>query len=209
VTRIEPIPHTTPEALASRDQHHPGHFLESLAKYDIVNCSAFLVNKLDERLETFIEEHNWAMKWTKPKAGTTAFIKFVDKEGRAIDDVVFCQRLQEMTGVMLAQLCSSMNVSRTSRFWRDRRRLRCNKFSTHGLDSRQNLEVLETFIEEHNWAMKWTKPKAGTTAFIKFRQCMSGHAIVDLTNRDESIITGRGTSLDNLRIRRLDCFAES
>ncbi|KAJ5173851.1 uncharacterized protein N7500_001782 [Penicillium coprophilum] len=54
-----------------------------------------------EILEAFIEEHSWAMKWTKPKAGTTAFIKFVDREGRAINDVVFCQRLQEMTGVML------------------------------------------------------------------------------------------------------------
>ncbi|KAJ5822786.1 hypothetical protein N7447_005126 [Penicillium robsamsonii] len=52
-------------------------------------------------LEAFIEEHSWAMKWTKPKAGTTAFIKLADREGRAIDDVVFCQRLQEMTGVML------------------------------------------------------------------------------------------------------------
>ncbi|KAJ5778948.1 hypothetical protein N7457_006668 [Penicillium paradoxum] len=54
-----------------------------------------------EVLERFIEEFKWAMGWTKPKAGTTAFIKFIDKKGRAIDDVVFCQRLQETTGVML------------------------------------------------------------------------------------------------------------
>ncbi|KAE8339933.1 hypothetical protein BDV24DRAFT_175770 [Aspergillus arachidicola] len=52
-------------------------------------------------LDTFIEEFEWAIQWTRPQAGTTAFIKFVNREGKPIDDVVLCQRLQKQTGVML------------------------------------------------------------------------------------------------------------
>ena len=52
-------------------------------------------------LDTFIEEFEWAIQWMRPQAGTTAFIKFVNREGEPIDDVVLCQRLQKQTGVML------------------------------------------------------------------------------------------------------------
>ncbi|KAB8075357.1 pyridoxal phosphate-dependent transferase [Aspergillus leporis] len=51
-------------------------------------------------LDTFIKDFEWAIEWTRPQAGTTAFIKFVNREGKAIDDVVFCQQLQKRTGVM-------------------------------------------------------------------------------------------------------------
>lgn len=52
-------------------------------------------------LDAFVDEFSWAVKWTRPKAGTTAFLKFVNSEGKAIDDVAFCQQLQEKTGTML------------------------------------------------------------------------------------------------------------
>ncbi|KAK9860045.1 Kynurenine aminotransferase, glutamine transaminase K [Penicillium brevicompactum] len=52
-------------------------------------------------LDDFIGEFSWAVKWTRPKAGTTAFLKFVNREGKAIDDVEFCKRLQKRTGAML------------------------------------------------------------------------------------------------------------
>ncbi|KAG8533197.1 uncharacterized protein KY384_001980 [Bacidia gigantensis] len=50
-------------------------------------------------LEQFVDSHKWACQWTRPVAGTTAFIKFV-KMGRAVDDVVFCKDLIDKTGVM-------------------------------------------------------------------------------------------------------------
>ncbi|KAJ5156392.1 hypothetical protein N7492_009195 [Penicillium capsulatum] len=53
-----------------------------------------------EILEKFIEAHRWACDWTKPRAGTTAFIRF-NKMGKPVDDVAFCERLLEQTGVML------------------------------------------------------------------------------------------------------------
>ncbi|KAI9733117.1 MAG: hypothetical protein M1834_003664 [Cirrosporium novae-zelandiae] len=50
-------------------------------------------------LEKFIAQHSWACEWTKPKAGTVAFVKF-SKMGDPVDDVEFCRRLHEETGVM-------------------------------------------------------------------------------------------------------------
>lgn len=57
-------------------------------------------------LESFIEQHRWAFEWVKPVAGTTAFVK-VTKMGREVDDKVFCELLQERTGVMFCpgRLC--------------------------------------------------------------------------------------------------------
>lgn len=34
--------------------------------------------------------------------------------------------------------------------------------------AKRNLEVLESFVENHRWACEWVKPVAGTTAFVKF-----------------------------------------
>ena len=51
-------------------------------------------------LDKFVENFRWACEWVKPVAGTTAFIKF-SKMGQEIDDVVFCEKLIEETGVML------------------------------------------------------------------------------------------------------------
>ncbi|KAJ5669123.1 hypothetical protein N7462_010193 [Penicillium macrosclerotiorum] len=50
-------------------------------------------------LEKFIEDHRWACDWIKPRAGTTAFVRF-NKMGKPIDDIAFCEMLQERKGVM-------------------------------------------------------------------------------------------------------------
>lgn len=50
-------------------------------------------------LEKFIEAHRWACEWVKPRAGTTAFVRFT-KMGKPINDVTFCEMLLERTGVM-------------------------------------------------------------------------------------------------------------
>ncbi|KAJ6095479.1 hypothetical protein N7486_006225 [Penicillium sp. IBT 16267x] len=52
-----------------------------------------------EILEKFIEDHRWACSWVKPRAGTTAFVRFT-KMGKPIDDAAFCEKLQEEKGVM-------------------------------------------------------------------------------------------------------------
>ncbi|KAJ5090945.1 hypothetical protein N7532_009629 [Penicillium argentinense] len=51
-------------------------------------------------LEKFVDSHRWGCEWIKPKAGTTAFVRFT-KMGKPVNDVVFCEMLQEKSGVML------------------------------------------------------------------------------------------------------------
>lgn len=52
-------------------------------------------------IDAFVERFSWACQWTRPKAGTTAFIKFFGRNGRPIRDVEFCERLIAKTGAML------------------------------------------------------------------------------------------------------------
>ncbi|THX77029.1 putative aminotransferase [Aureobasidium pullulans] len=52
-------------------------------------------------VNAFVEKFSWACQWTRPKAGTTAFIKFFGRNGRPIRDVEFCERLIAKTGAML------------------------------------------------------------------------------------------------------------
>ncbi|KAJ5753703.1 uncharacterized protein N7511_007856 [Penicillium nucicola] len=77
------------------------HALSSPCVENLLQRNFQLARQNLDILETFVTEFNWAVKWTRPQAGTTAFIKFVDRKGQAIDDVVFCQKLLEKTGVML------------------------------------------------------------------------------------------------------------
>ncbi|KAK3675216.1 hypothetical protein LTR78_004725 [Recurvomyces mirabilis] len=52
-----------------------------------------------ELLERFVIKHDEYCSWTKPVAGTTAFIKF-ERDGKPVDAKVFCETVQEKTGVM-------------------------------------------------------------------------------------------------------------
>ncbi|KAI5371223.1 Putative aminotransferase, class-I, pyridoxal-phosphate-binding, aminotransferase, class I/classII [Septoria linicola] len=53
-----------------------------------------------EILEKWIVKHDEFASWTKPVAGTTAFVKF-ERDGKRIDSKKFCRDVQEKTGVML------------------------------------------------------------------------------------------------------------
>lgn len=50
-------------------------------------------------LEKFVIKHDDVISWTKPVAGTTAFLLFHRKE-KPVDDMVLCKRLIEETGVL-------------------------------------------------------------------------------------------------------------
>jgi aspartate/methionine/tyrosine aminotransferase len=52
-------------------------------------------------LERWVIKHDEFCDWVKPVAGTTAFIRVRGEGGRAVDARVFCERVQEKTGVML------------------------------------------------------------------------------------------------------------
>ena len=50
-------------------------------------------------LERFIESHRWACDWIKPRAGTTAFVRF-SRGGKPVNGTAFCEMLLEKTGVV-------------------------------------------------------------------------------------------------------------
>ena len=51
-------------------------------------------------VEKFMIKHDDYAEWVKPKAGTTSFIKF-SRDGKPVDAIDFCEKLQAKTGVML------------------------------------------------------------------------------------------------------------
>lgn len=69
--------------------------------HSLLHRNIQLAKKNLEILEKFIEAHRWACEWSKPRAGTTAFVKF-SKMGRPVDDVAFCKLLHEKAGVLVA-----------------------------------------------------------------------------------------------------------
>lgn len=75
--------------------------LDSNCVHSLLRRNIDLAKRNLDALESFIEKHRWACEWVRPKAGTTAFIKF-SKMGKAVDDEVFCTMLLEKTGAMLS-----------------------------------------------------------------------------------------------------------
>ena len=68
---------------------------------NLIQRNLQLANQNLEAVDAFASEFTWAVSWTCPLAGTTAFVKFVNRDGRPINDVVSCQRLQGQFRVML------------------------------------------------------------------------------------------------------------
>jgi aspartate/methionine/tyrosine aminotransferase len=52
-------------------------------------------------LEKFVDRHDDCVSWTKPLAGTTAFLRFT-REGKDVDGEVLCERLVKEVGVLWA-----------------------------------------------------------------------------------------------------------
>lgn len=60
-----------------------------------------LARKNLDILDSFISQHSEFCRWTRPTAGATGFLQFL-QNGEPVDDVEFCQKLLEKTGVLLA-----------------------------------------------------------------------------------------------------------
>ncbi|KAJ9151830.1 Capreomycidine synthase [Pleurostoma richardsiae] len=54
-----------------------------------------------ELLEAFVRRHAGACSWVRPRAGTTAFLRFSGKGGEPVDDARFCVDVLEKTKVMM------------------------------------------------------------------------------------------------------------
>lgn len=67
----------------------------------LIKNNAIPVDNL-EILGSFVQKNSKMCQWSKPTAGTTALLRFCTIDGEAVEDVKFCLKLQEKTGVMLA-----------------------------------------------------------------------------------------------------------
>lgn len=80
------------------------------------------------------------------------------------DIIHACQRRTRLTSGPVSRLDETVAAEAVSD--------RC----IHGLLARNiktcqtNLEIVQAFIDEHNWACSWVKPLAGTTGLIKFHK---------------------------------------
>lgn len=73
--------------------------LSSPAVENLLKRNYQLARQNLDDLEAFVRDFEGTVSWTRPQAGTTAFIKF-SQGGHPVDDVVFCEQLLEKCGVM-------------------------------------------------------------------------------------------------------------
>ena len=90
--------HYTNISVSQLDDHVAGFALKEATIHSLLGRNIQLAKSNLAMLEKFVEQHRWACDWVKPVAGTTTFIKF-SKMGKPVDDVAFCESLQEKTGV--------------------------------------------------------------------------------------------------------------
>ncbi len=93
-------------------------------------------------LEEAVQEMGDRCSWTKPTAGTTAFIKFGSKH-QPIDDVEFCKRLMEQTGVMI---CPGSRCFGEDKHFRGYVRI---GYACETEVLQQGLEHLKSFVREN------------------------------------------------------------
>lgn len=88
-------------AVSQVDDRIATYALSEPTVHNLLRRNIELARKNLETLEEFLKGFSWAVEWVRPQAGTTAFVKFMNKDGKPVDDVEFCKHLQEQTGVML------------------------------------------------------------------------------------------------------------
>lgn len=56
-----------------------------------------------DAIQTLVDKYDRQIEWVRPTAGSVAFVKFKDYEsGEAVDDIDFCERLVEKTGILIS-----------------------------------------------------------------------------------------------------------
>lgn len=99
IEEIAHLRHYTTISVSQLDQAVAAEAVSDRCVHGLLSRNIQLARQNLELLANFIEEHSWACSWVRPVAGTTCLVKF-HKMGKPIDDVKFCQVLQEKTGVM-------------------------------------------------------------------------------------------------------------
>ena len=98
IEEIAGMRHYTNISVSVLDQMVAAEAVSERCVHALLGRNIQLAKKNIEIVQNWIDEHNWACSWVRPVAGTTGLVKF-HKMGKVVDDVKFCEVLQEKTGV--------------------------------------------------------------------------------------------------------------
>jgi aspartate/methionine/tyrosine aminotransferase len=101
IEKIASARHYTTLSVSQLDSSVAAFALSPHAVHALIGRNIQLAKMNLEILEKFVIKHDDICEWTKPIAGTTAFLRF-HRDGKAIDDVAFCRRLVQEAGVLWA-----------------------------------------------------------------------------------------------------------
>lgn len=99
VEKIAAARHYTTISVSSLDQQVATRALSAGTIHALLARNIGLAKTNLEILEKFVIKHDDVAEWLKPKAGTTAFVRF-HREGTPVDAAKFCKTLLEETGVL-------------------------------------------------------------------------------------------------------------
>lgn len=99
VERIYSARHYTTLSVSQLDSAVAAYTLSHHTVHNLLARNINLAKTNLAILERFIIKHDDVISWTKPIAGTTAFLQF-HRDGKPVDDVVLCKRLVEETGAL-------------------------------------------------------------------------------------------------------------
>ena len=98
-----------------------------------------------ELLDAFVEKNRDVVSWTRPHAAATAFVKFSEPNGEAVDDNELCRQVVEEQGLLLTP--GSLGFSDDERQSDFRGYVRIH-FTVPPERLRQGLELLDAFLDK-------------------------------------------------------------
>ncbi|KAI0107744.1 PLP-dependent transferase [Nemania sp. FL0031] len=101
ITRLASARDYTTISVSQLDDQVARHALSDSVRPALLERNVGLARTNLALLEAFVREHADVCEWVKPTAGTTAFIRFVRRDGRPVDDEAFCGDVLDTTKVMV------------------------------------------------------------------------------------------------------------
>jgi aspartate/methionine/tyrosine aminotransferase len=99
IEKIAEARHYTTISVSQLDEQVAAYALHQNTVHSLLARNIGLAKTNIEILSKFVDKNDDAVEWVKPLAGTTAFVK-IHFEGKPVDDVDFCKKLMEKTGVL-------------------------------------------------------------------------------------------------------------
>ena len=96
-------------------------------------------------LDAFVEKNSDVCSWTRPTAGATAFIRFINQNGEVVDDNDFCRQLLEGPGLLVTP--GSLGFSNDDEHKDFRGYVRI-QFTLDPSYLQKGLEMLDTFLQQ-------------------------------------------------------------